>query len=78
MSILQNYVDSEGYYNAEIKCESCSSLSDEINRYESWIWSANDYQKLQTIEVDEELHMHVRYGNYRCFPSTMIMLTCCR
>lgn len=60
--MLQTFVDSEGYYNAEIKCESCRALENEHDGYESWIWSANDYQKFQTSEVDEQLQMHVLYG----------------
>ncbi|KAI1501135.1 CBD9-like protein [Biscogniauxia marginata] len=67
LSLLHTSVTSEGYYTAEIICHACR-LGDEHLADESWIWSVNTNQRLQTDDVQAELQMHIAYDYF----STMV------
>ncbi|OTB15319.1 hypothetical protein K445DRAFT_22808 [Daldinia sp. EC12] len=60
LSLLQTSLTSDGYYVAEVICHACR-LDDEQSADESWIWSANTNQKMQTSDVHAELQLHTAY-----------------
>ncbi|KAK6956213.1 hypothetical protein Daesc_001486 [Daldinia eschscholtzii] len=60
LSLLQTSLTSDGYYVAEVICHACR-LDDEQSANESWIWSANTNQKMQTSDVHAKLQLHTAY-----------------
>lgn len=66
LEVLQTAVTSEGFYTAELVCHSCRDLGLESGndkaKEDTWIYSANPDQKMQTDSVHKVILMHRAYG----------------
>lgn len=64
--VSQTFIDYEGYYVADLQCHDCKpkGANDPAN-VENWIWSANDYQMVQSDDPRHEIQMHMAYGRFQ-------------